>query len=95
MVAVSQNVVGVDLDEVITPGMVAPSKQRFKTGQTVIGDDGNRYQYARANAAISAGTATCNITVSSGEYVVAATGGSAVSPATAMASGDFGWFQIG
>ena len=92
MVAISQNTIGVNLSEVITPGTVR--KQRFKTGQTVIGDDGSMYQYAKANASISASTAVCNITVSSGEYVVAASGGTSTSPATAMVSGDFGWFKL-
>ena len=90
--SISQNTLGVNFGEVITPGTVA--KQRFKTGQTVIGDDGLLYQYAKANASIAADTAVCNITVSSGEYVVAASGGSSTSPSAAMVSGDFGWFAL-
>lgn len=92
MASVSENTIGVGFNDVVTPN--ASTKRRFRTGTIVKGDDGGTYQYAKANASISASTSTCNITVSSGEYVVAATGGSATSPAVAMSSGDFGWFKL-
>lgn len=92
MAKVSQNVAGVDLNNKITPGTTI--KPLFKTGQTVIGDNGKLFQYCKANATIAASDADCLITVSSGEYVVAASGGTSVSPPVAMASGDYAWFQI-
>lgn len=94
MANVSENTIGVDLDAVNKPGAGPVGGPLFKTGQTVRGDDGGLYQYAKANASIAASTSTVNITVSSGEYVAAATGGSATSPGTAMVSGDFAFFKI-
>lgn len=93
MANISDNIIGFSRDEVITPS--AAIKRRFRTGTTVRGDDGGVYQYAKANATISADTSAANITLSSGEYVAAASGGSAVSPGVDMASGDYGWFKIG
>ena len=92
MVQVSGNVTGVNLDEVITPNQA--DRARFRTGTTVLGDDGNRYQYALASAAITASTTVVNITESSGVYSAAATGGSSTSPSSAVANGDYAWFAL-
>jgi hypothetical protein len=60
-------------------------------GAEVFGSDGKRYVFAKANASISASTTTCTINTST--FLVTATGGSYTSPATAMVSGDYGWFS--
>jgi hypothetical protein len=46
--------------------------------------------YARANASIPASTAVC--TVNATTFLATATGGSYLSPAVAMSTGDYGWF---
>lgn len=63
----------------------------FKIGTQVWGDNGRLYVYARANASISASTAVC--TVNASTFLATASGGSYTSPATAMSSGDYGWFH--
>jgi len=60
-------------------------------GSEVFGSDGKIYVFAKANASISASTTTCTINTST--FLVTATGGSYTSPATAMVSGDYGWFS--
>jgi len=57
----------------------------------VFGSDGKRYVLARAGAAITASTATCSINAST--FVATASAGSYLSPAVAVASGDFAWFS--
>lgn len=97
MVAISDNVIGVDFTEVYTAAQAASgiTRRPFKTGQTVQGDDGKTYQYAKANATIADDNTVGNITVSGGEYVVAASGGSAENASgVALASGDFAWFRL-
>lgn len=84
---ISQNAIGFD------PASV-DVKQRWKTGTLMQADDGKHYQYAKASATIAASTAVCNITLSSGVYVAAASGGTSTSPATAMAAGNFAWFKL-
>jgi hypothetical protein len=59
-------------------------------GSQVFGSDGKRYVLAQAGAAIVASTATCSINAST--FVVTASGGSYLSPAVALASGDYAWF---
>jgi hypothetical protein len=61
-------------------------------GEQVWGSDGKRYVFAKANASISASTAVC--TVSPTTFLATASGGSYLSPATAMSTGDYGWFSI-
>jgi hypothetical protein len=60
-------------------------------GEQVFGSDGKLYVLAKANASISASTAVC--TVSPTTFLATASGGSYTSPATAMSSGDYGWFS--
>jgi hypothetical protein len=60
-------------------------------GSEVFGSDGKIYVFAKANASISASTTTCTINTTT--FLVTATGGSYTSPATAMVSGDYGWFS--
>ncbi len=97
MVAISGNVVGVDFTGVYTAAEDTSNlKPRpFKTGQTVLGDDGGTYQYAKASEAIGASSTAVNITLSSGEYVAANTGGSADNASgVALATGDYAWFKL-
>ena len=58
-------------------------------GTQTFGNDGLRYVFAQAGAAIGASTATCSINAST--FVATASGGTYISGAS-MASGDFGWF---
>jgi len=80
---------GVDLAAIIKAADV-PTKGH-KLGSQVWATDGKKYVYAQANASISASTAVCAINAST--FLVAASGGSYTSPATAMVSGDQGWFS--
>ncbi|SLN74759.1 hypothetical protein ROJ8625_04096 [Roseivivax jejudonensis] len=97
MANISGNTVGVDFTDVYTAAEAASGiKPRpFKTGQTVFGDDGKTYQYVKANATIGASNTAANITVSNGEYVAAASGGSADNASgVELSSGDYAWFII-
>lgn len=93
MPQISDNVIGVNFEEVITS---TPSrKRRFRSGTTVTGDDGRFYQYAIAGGAIAAGLATVNITESGGVYTAAATGGtSANASGVALTTGQYAWFRL-
>ena len=59
-------------------------------GAEVFASDGKRYVFATAGAAITASTATCSINAST--FVATGSAGTYLSPATTMASGDYGWF---
>jgi hypothetical protein len=59
-------------------------------GSEVFGSDGKIYVFAKANASIPASTAVC--TISPTTFLATASGGAYTSPATAMVSGDYGWF---
>ena len=94
MANISDNIIGVDFTAVFTPGSVDVHPP-FKTGSTVNGDDGNRYMYAKANATINNGNSAVDITLSSGEYVAAASGGNSTNDTgTNLASGDYAWFTL-
>ena len=60
-------------------------------GAEVFGSDGFRYVFAQAGAAITASTTTCSINAST--FVATPSAGTYLSPATAMASGDYAWFS--
>lgn len=97
MANISGNTIGVDFTAVYTAAQAAAGivPRPFKTGQTVLGDDGKTYQYVKANASIAANNTVANITVSSGEYVAAASGGSADNASgVALVSGDHAWFIL-
>jgi hypothetical protein len=84
--------VGIDLTNTVTAANIAlgyPVNQLL--GVQVWGSDGLRYVFAKANATITASTTVCDINTTT--FLVAATGGSYTSPATAMVSGDYGWFS--
>lgn len=59
-------------------------------GTEMFGSDGKIYVLGKANASIGASTAVC--TVNAATFLVTASGGSYLSPATAMVTGDYGWF---
>lgn len=59
-------------------------------GDQVFGSDGKRYVLAQAGGAITASTATCSINAST--FVATGSGGTYVSPAVTLASGDYAWF---
>jgi hypothetical protein len=80
---------GVDLAAVIPAADV--DTRGHKLGSQVFASDGKRYVYAQANATITASTAVANINTTT--FLVAASGGGYLSPATAMSSGDQGWFS--
>ena len=85
------HVSGIDLNDTLTLAEITAG-QVFAgpLGMEVFASDGKRYVYAKANASISASTTTC--TVDPSTFLVTATGGSYKSPATAMVSGEYGWF---
>ena len=60
-------------------------------GAQTFGSDGKIYVFAQANASIPASTTAC--TISATTFLVTASGGSYTSPATAMTSGQYGWFS--
>ena len=60
-------------------------------GAEVFASDGKRYVFAKAGATIAASTAVCDINTTT--FVVAATGGSYLSPTVALASGNYAWFS--
>jgi hypothetical protein len=60
-------------------------------GVQTFANDGLRYVWAIAGAAITASTTTC--TVNASTFVATASAGTYTSPTTAMASGDYGWFS--
>jgi hypothetical protein len=60
-------------------------------GAETFGSDGLRYVFAQAGAAITASTTTCSINAST--FVATPSAGTYLSPATAMASGDYAWFS--
>jgi len=60
-------------------------------GSQVFGSDGKRYVLGVAGAAVTASTATCSINAST--FVVTPSAGAYLSPAVALASGDYAWFS--
>jgi hypothetical protein len=84
---------GADLVSIIPTADLTSGAQRpaARLGSQVWGSDGKQYVYGQANASIPASTAVC--TVNTSTFLVTASGGSYSSPATAMVSGDQGWFS--
>jgi len=86
---------GIDLDSIVqtnpnSAGVAIPTNG--PVGAQVFGSDGKRYVLAQAGAAIVASTATCSINAST--FVATASAGSYLSPAVALASGDYAWFAV-
>jgi hypothetical protein len=59
-------------------------------GAQTFGSDGKRYVFAQAAATLTPSNAAC--TVNASTFQVTGSGGSYVSPAVSMVSGDYGWF---
>lgn len=89
----TQPQLGIDLNNIILLADLnaAGGTPPHKLGKQVWGDDGRRYVFARANAAIGAGVTVA--TVNATTFQATATGGAYTSPTTAMAVGDHGWFS--
>ena len=85
--------VGIDLTNTVTADNITAGQQVANQllGVQVWGSDGLRYVFGKANATITASTTAC--TVNATTFLVTASGGSYTSPATAMVSGDYGWFS--
>ena len=84
--------IGTDLNGITLAADLAAGKVAdARIGSQVFGSNGKLYVYGQANASISASTAVC--TVNASTFLVTASGGSYTSPATAMATGDRGWFS--
>jgi hypothetical protein len=83
---------GIDLVNTVTAVQITagyPINQLL--GVQVFGSDGLLYVFGKANASITASTTAC--TVNATTFLVTASGGSYTSPATAMVTGDYGWFS--
>lgn len=88
-------ILGADLNNTLTASQFATLGSGVKyppvrLGMQVWGDDGKQYVFAIAGGAIPASTAVC--TVNPASFAATSSGGSYTSPATAMATGDYGWF---
>ena len=84
---------GSDLNSITTAAQIAAGQVTdARLGSQVFGSNGRRYVYAQANATITASTAVC--TVNATTFLATASGGSYLSPAVAMATGDRGWFSV-
>ena len=85
---------GIDLDSIVqtnpnSAGTGVPTNGPL--GSQVFGSDGLRYVLGVAGAAITASTATCSINAST--FVATPSAGTYLSPAVAVASGDYAWFS--
>lgn len=84
--------IGADLNGVTLAADIAAGKVvDARIGSQVWGSNGKLYVYGQANASIPASTAVC--TVNATTFLVTASGGSYLSPATAMSTGDRAWFS--
>jgi len=86
-------IAGVDLVDTQTVADIAStgSVTFGPLGAQTFANDGLRYVWAVAGAAITASTATCSVNAST--FVATGSAGTYLSPTTAMASGDYGWFS--
>ena len=89
-----ENRLGLDLNNTFLATFygVSPLLQRppHRAGDVAEASDGKLYVFSQAGGAIPASTAVC--TVSPSTFQATATGGAYTSPATAMSTGDYGWF---
>jgi hypothetical protein len=85
-------IAGVDLVDIQTVAdQTSTAGSNFgPLGTQTFANDGKRYVWAVAGAAITANTATCSINAST--FVATASAGTYLAPTTTMASGDYGWF---
>ena len=75
-----------------TDGATAVSIPAFgPLGAETFGSDGKRYVFAQVAETITATTSTVSINTTT--FAATATSGSYLSPAVALASGDYAWFS--
>jgi hypothetical protein len=88
-------IAGADLVDTQTAAELALSGTTVPTfgplGAQTFANDGLRYVWAVAGAAITASTTTCSVNAST--FVATGSAGTYTSPTTTMASGDYGWFS--
>lgn len=84
---------GVDLTNTVLATDVTAGNARpaVAIGTLVNATNGKTYVYAQAGGAITASTAVC--TVNAATFQATNSGGAYTSPATTMATGDYGWFS--
>jgi hypothetical protein len=87
------NIHGIDLVNTVLASDISSGARvvPHAIGTEVFGSDGKLYVFAKAGGAIPASTSTC--TVNAGTFSATSSGGSYTSPATAMSTGDYGWFS--
>jgi hypothetical protein len=85
--------VGADLVSIVPATDIVSGAQRVtaRLGAELFGSDGKLYVFGQANASIPASTAVCTINATT--FLVTASGGAYLSPATAMVTGDYAWFS--
>ena len=85
--------IGADLNGITLAADLAAGKVAdARLGSQVWGSNGRRYVYAQAGGAIPASTTACSVNTTT--FAATSSGGSYTSPATAMATGDRGWFSV-
>lgn len=84
--------IGADFNTITLAADLAAGKVAdARLGEQRFGSNGRRYVYAQAGGAIPASTAVC--TVNATTFAATSSGGTYLSPAVAMATGDRGWFS--
>lgn len=82
--------IGADFNTITLAADLAAGKVAdARLGEQRWGTNGRRYVYVQANGAVPASTAVC--TVNTTTFLLTSSGGSYLSPAVAMATGDRGW----
>jgi hypothetical protein len=85
--------IGVDLNNIVAsnPNSAGTSVPTFgPLGMEVFGSDGKLYVLAQAGVTITA--SSTSLTVNATTFQVTLTGGAYISPAVALAAGDYAWF---
>lgn len=82
--------IGADFNTITLAADLAQGKvPDARLGEQRWGTNGRRYVYVQASGAVPASTAVC--TVNTTTFLLTSSGGSYLSPAVAMATGDRGW----
>jgi hypothetical protein len=83
---------GADFNSITTAAQLAAGQvSDARLGTILHGSNGRFYVYAQAGGAIPASTAVASVNATT--FAATATGGAYLSPTTAMATGDRGWFS--
>jgi len=83
-------IAGFDPEAIFVRGVNFTQQSPFEAGTAIIADDGRKYVYGRASAAIPAST---EIEFTEPEFTAAAGGGGFTSPASDMEPDNFAWFR--